>query len=78
MVSVINLQHFLICLSNWLDERGEENDHVKECENNLRYRSSVADRLQQTNGSLPFPFSVCIKQTDCGIPETWRHGNMET
>ncbi len=44
--------------------------------------------LQQANGSLLFPFSVCSKQTEdavfrqfpffrCGMPETWRHGNME-
>jgi hypothetical protein len=26
-------------------------------------------RLQQTIGSLPFPFSVCSKQTE--VPETW-------
>ncbi len=51
-------------------------------------------RLQQTNGSLPFLFSVCSKKNGschfplvsffiCGIPETWnmetwKHGNMET
>jgi hypothetical protein len=41
-------------------------------------------RLQQTKESLPFPFSVCRKQTEvavfssvsrCGIPKTWRHGH---
>jgi hypothetical protein len=48
-------------------------------------------RLQRTNGSLPFPFSVCRKNKQlmtfplvpfsvCEIPETWRHGHrvMET
>jgi hypothetical protein len=48
-------------------------------------------RLQQTNGSLPFLFSVCRKNKQlmtfplvpfsvCEIPETWRHGHrvMET
>jgi hypothetical protein len=24
-------------------------------------------RLQQTNGSLPFPFSVCIKQKEVAV-----------
>jgi hypothetical protein len=38
-------------------------------------------RLQDTNGSFPFPFSFCSKQTDVdvvrfGIPETRRHGDM--
>jgi hypothetical protein len=37
-------------------------------------------RLPKTNGSLPFPFSVCRKQSDdaisiCGITETWGHGH---
>jgi hypothetical protein len=47
----------------------------------IGYRLSFADqgkqtsifsfRLQQINGSLPFPFSAC------GIPKTWRHGDVE-
>ncbi len=37
-------------------------------------------RLEQTNGILPFPNSVCRKQTElgfsiCKITEMWRHGH---
>jgi hypothetical protein len=49
------------------------------------YRSSFADqgkqtsvlrfRLQQTNGRYRFPL---VPFSICGIPETWRHGNLET
>ncbi len=58
------------------------------------YRLSFADQgkptsgvcLQQTYGSLPFPFSVCRKNKPklpfsissvsiCVIPEAWRHGD---
>jgi hypothetical protein len=39
-------------------------------------------RLQQTIGSLPFPFSVrshpLVLFFVCGIPETWRHGDLQT
>ncbi len=61
---------------------------------NLRLRLSFADRWQQTNGRLQFPFTVCIEQTEIAVfrqfrflfaefrklgdMETWRHGNMET
>jgi hypothetical protein len=43
----------------------------------IDYRLSFADqgkqisvfrfRLQQTNGNLPFPFSVCSKQTEVAV-----------
>jgi hypothetical protein len=39
--------------------------------------------MQQTNGSLPFPFSVCSNQTDfplfpfSRIPETWRQEDRD-
>jgi hypothetical protein len=63
---------------------------------NVDYRLSFADqdkqssvfrlRLQQINGSLPFPFSVCSRNggfplvpfSVCGIQETWRRGDIET
>jgi hypothetical protein len=35
---------------------------------NQQKRTSVFRvRLQQTNGSLPFPFSVCSKQTEVAV-----------
>jgi hypothetical protein len=42
--------------------------------------------LQQTNGSLSFPFFVCRKQKEIAVirlrnsgnMETWKHGGMET
>jgi hypothetical protein len=55
--------------------------------------SVILFRLHQTNGSLPFPFSVAENNGSCRFPlvpfsefrkrgdmdkETWRHGDMET
>jgi hypothetical protein len=39
--------------------------------------------LQQTNGSLPFPFSICSKQTEVALSISsvfylWNSGNMGT
>jgi hypothetical protein len=47
---------------------------VSVCSEQTEFAVSVF-RWQKTNGSCRFllvPFSVC------GIPETWRHGDMET
>jgi hypothetical protein len=56
-----------------------------------KHMSVFRFRLQQTNGSLPFSFSVCGKQTEAAVSsisflrllnsgdiEAWRHGSMET
>ncbi len=76
MVSVINLQHLLICLSNWLDERGEESKHVKGCENNLRLPSIICRSFAANQRK--FAVSVFrLHQTNrlrkLGDMETWRH-----
>jgi hypothetical protein len=50
------------------------------------YRLSFADqgiqtsvfRLQQTDGSMPFPLSVCSKQTEVAVFRLRNSRNMET
>jgi hypothetical protein len=54
----------------------------------VEYRLSFSDQgkqtsifhfcLQQTNGSLPFPFSIHSKQTKVANFGLWTSGNMET
>jgi hypothetical protein len=50
----------------------------------VKQMSIFCFRLLQTNGSLPFPFAEnkqklsfsLVPFSVCGIPETWRHGDM--
>ncbi len=34
--------------------------------------------FQQTNGSLPFPFLICRKQTEVAVFRLRKHGDIET
>jgi hypothetical protein len=43
------------------------NDYRSSFANQGKQTSIFRIRLQQTNGSLPFPFPVCSKQTEVAI-----------